>query len=708
MFLSETMALPFYNFQNIQNRLTAILHNKNPQEIRKAFINFCEDMHAILKLLSSLDPKQNNAVKKATTTLNSGKLITLSGGEKKIQIENYIHLYKIKKDFAQTYSIEVETNHQNQLPRLLLNTLLSQLGIMIDFLTAFPEEEDFFKYKAFMNEHTGDSRHIATLRKDKAEFLKTLTSVGGLVYELEHKVNNMYAQSDESAFDKAVIAIFQCRGSTVNYTELAADLLKSKFKKQSIFIIGMTQGSSLLQNQLIFDLLTQLSLVRRFRLPPLSSIDKENLPAEIFNQKEILRNEFNEKITQILSLFKPTYHERISRVTFKPESLEFVTLFANGKVQKNLDKPRKKTSKQTQNIVDVLVIGRDIQKQDLPPTTLTNQTRYALLNDNELFLLYAEIIYLTFWLNSCLKDITQIFYISPSHLFKAAQNKSKVSFEEQFKIANAMFAKQIQLCEKELQRFKPSQPDLKDDKAEAKDEQIDFYANAENKRDLTKIHTALTTTIKPRMEILSRSLTSSTEDDEKNPNSHLEELKSVLQEILSTRSHFDQYLRTKSLSPKTLGKAVSEGYEIKISLQDLRKQYETVAADYALLAQDARWLDRSKTSLEDVNVTIQAANKTISECEAKSGNELNEIDYTNLSNVDNLFNHLRSDMRKADSLITTARESLAVQHTLFQNAEIARQKSLLESSSAFFGGTNPTSQERRSAEKQSTHEAALR
>ncbi len=163
---------------------------------------------------------------------------------------------------------------------------------------------------------------------------------------------------------------------------------------------------------------------------------------------------------------------------------ELITLFANGLAGKDLEKPGKKLTKKIQSDVDVLVIGRRTQYADLSPPTLTNQIHYDVLNDNELFLLYAEILYLAFWLRSCLKNITKVFSVTPEHLFRVKQDNPKISLKDQFKLSISMFGDLIMICEKELQRYKPELSE-KDEKAEATDEKIDFYADDANKTEIT-------------------------------------------------------------------------------------------------------------------------------------------------------------------------------------------------------------------------------
>jgi hypothetical protein len=691
MFLNKEKALPFYQMQKIKAQLELISNIRNLQSQRERFINFCEEFHAVLKFLTSLDPKPNNAVKKAMTTLNSGKLVTYSHGERKIPVEMYIHLNKIKKDFAQNYSLEFDTTSQYAFPKSLLKTILFQMEIMMDFLKEFPAEEDFNKYKEFMNNRSGNPEYIKLLNQDKTELLKTISAMGSLIYDFEHKINNLYEQNNESIIERDLIAVFQCQGSTVNYTELATDLLKASFRKLTVFIIGMTQGDSLLQNQLIMDSLTQLYLIRHFELPPLS----ENLPPEIFNQKEIIRDNFNEKLKQILGLFKKLSYEESLKLKYTPSAhYELITLFANGLVGKDLEKPGKKLTKKIQSDIDVLVIGRRTQYADLPPPTLTNQIRYEVLNDNELFLLYAEILYLTFWLSSCLKNVAKIFSVTPEHLYRVKQDNPEISLKDQFDSSISMFGTLITICEKELQRYKPELSE-KDEKSEAQSETMNFYADAANKTEITKIHTALTTIIKPRIEVLMQSPSSSTENDEKQTNEALQ----ILQEIQNARRLVDKYASGKIVPLKSLGKAISEGCELRIRLQNIRKQYEIVAADYATLAQDPRWIDRSKTQLEDLSVSMQAANKNISECEEKIEKELDKLDYTNLAKVDDIFNTIKRNMNRVDSLITINREALTVLQTLLQNAEIAKRKSLLGSSGTLFGTTKPIPQEGKSADK---------
>ncbi len=206
------------------------------------------------------------------------------------------------------------------------------------------------------------------------------------------------------------------------------------------------------------------------------------------------------------------------------------------------------------------------------------------------------------------------------------------------------------------------------------------------------------------MEVLMQSPSSTTENDEKQTNDVLQ----ILQEIQNIRRSFDHYASGKIIPLKTLGKAISEGCELKIRLQNIRKQYGIIAADYATLAKDPHWRDRSKSQLVDLSITMQAANKNISECEEKIENELNRIDYTNLSKVDEIFNLLKRSMNKTDSLITINREALTVLQTLLQNATLAKRKSLLGASATLFGATKPASQEGKDADKQLTYEIALR
>ncbi len=695
MFLNENMALPFYNVVEMQRRLVLMENNNNRQVCRKAFIDFCEDLHAILKLLVSLDINQNNATKKAVAKLNSGKLITHLKVEKKIKVDGYININKIKKDFAKIYSAEskeatghIETNR--------LRTLIMQLEVMMDFLTTYPEEEDFIKYRTYMNNRSGDPAYIERLTNDKVELGKNLNAMIELIHELEQKINTIYDKSNFSVFDQPFFALIRCHGAQFSSSDLALEIQQSKFYKPAIFLIGIDGGSIALEPQLMHEIISELSMLRQYVLPPLSVIDKKYLPAGIINEKERIRNEFNDKFKRQLKLILPISIEKICTLVNPSSRFEIVTLVdQDGKVNKVLDKPSQKKPKQKP--IDILVMGRNIQKQDLPKA-LISQNRYALINDNELFLLLADLIYLLFYLNHCLEGLTQIFSTSPSHLFKVDLDNSKVLLQEQFTITQAMVSKGIQIYDQELIQFKSTKQEPRDDKAEAKDEKLEFYADIINFETLFKIGNQLTKIIKPRMASLADSLANVQESDKETLASLLHELKSIQKEILSTRVGINQYQAQKSLTINNLGNVISNGFEIKTCLLNLRKKYIAIAADYTSLVQDVRWLDRSKKSLHDINDMILAADKTLGECETILENWQQEMDYSKVKHVAITFPQLPEKIKKTESLISQVTESLTVQHTLLQNAELAKQKSLLGSATAFFSAINLSPQEDNSAE----------
>ena len=699
MFLTEEMALPFYNVVEMQKRLVLIKKNNNRQVCRKAFINFCEDLHAILKLLASLDIDQNNATKKAVAKLNSGKLITHLKLEKKITIDCYINISKIKKDFAKIYCSKGEESTVNiKIPRL--RTLIMQLEVMMDFLTTYPEEEDFIKYRTYMNNRSGDPANIERLTNDKVELLKNLNAMIEIIHELEQKINTIYDKSNFSVFDQSFFALLPCRGAQISFSDLALEIQQSKFYKPAIFLIGISSGSSALEPQLMHDILKQLSMLRQYVLPPLSEIDKKYLPAGIINEKERIRNEFNDKFKHQLNLSMPISIEKICTIVKPPSKFQTVTLIdQDGEVNKVLDKPSHKKPKQKP--IEILVIGRDIQEQDLPKA-LISQNRYTLINDNELFLLYADFIYLLFYLNHCLEDLTQIFSTSPSHLFKVDLDNSKVLLQEQFTITQAMVSKGLQIYDQELIQFKSTKQEPRDDKAEAKDEKLEFYADIINFETLFKIGNQLTKIITPRMASLADSLATVQEGDKETLASLIHELKSIQQEILSTRVGFNQYQAQKSLTINNLGNIISNGFEIKTCLLNLRKKYSAIAADYTSLVQDVHWLDRSKKSLHDINQMILAADKTLGECETIMGNWQQEMDYSKVKHVAITFPQLPEKIKKTESFISQVTESLTVQHTLLQNAKLAKQKSLLGSATAFFSAINPSPQEGDSADNAAT------